>query len=105
MLRIYKIASEKDVLQDWEKFKDTFDTMLLQTIECQIFISRYTSGNYFGEAQFSCGIALWMETNLTLQARLLMVHAPAKTTEFHKSFTDIEACFNGDLTRTIAVVS
>ena len=50
MLRIYKIASEKDILQDWEKFKDTFDSMLLQTIECQIFISRYTSGNYFGEA-------------------------------------------------------
>ena len=50
MLRIYKIASEKDILQDWEKFKDTFDSMLLQTIECQIFISRYTCGNYFGEA-------------------------------------------------------
>jgi hypothetical protein len=50
MLRIYKIASEKDILQESDTFKDTFDTMLLQTIECQIFISRYTSGNYAGEA-------------------------------------------------------
>jgi len=84
MLHTYKIASEKDILQEWEKFKDTFDIMLRQTIECQIFISRYTSGNYFGEAWFSCGKALWMETNLTLQARLLMIHAPAKTAEFRK---------------------
>ena len=50
MLHTYKIASEKDILGEWEKFKDTFDTMLRQTIECQIFISHYTNSKYFGEA-------------------------------------------------------
>jgi type IV secretory pathway VirB2 component (pilin) len=46
-----------------------------------------------------------MEIDLTLQARLLMIHAAAKTAEFRKSFIDIEECFKGDLARTIAVVS
>ena len=50
MLHTYKIASEKDILQDWEKFKDTFDTMLQQTIVCQDFISHYTDRNYLCEA-------------------------------------------------------
>jgi NACHT domain len=46
-----------------------------------------------------------METDLTLQARLLMINVAKKTAEFRKSFTDIEARYNGDLTRAIAVVS
>jgi hypothetical protein len=48
---------------------------------------------------------LWVETDLTLQARLLKINAAKKTADLRKSFTDIEARFNGDLTRTIAVVS
>ena len=50
MLHTYEIASEKDILQEQEKFKDIFDTMLRQTIECQIFISQYTNSNYVCEA-------------------------------------------------------
>ena len=46
-----------------------------------------------------------METDLTLQARLLKINVAKKTADLRKSFTDIEARFNGDLTRTIAVVS
>jgi hypothetical protein len=105
MLHTYKIASEKDVLQEWEEFKDIFDTMLRQTIECQIFISLYTNSNYLCEAWFSRGIMLWMETDLTLPARLSKINVSKKTTEICQSFTDIEARFNGKITRTIAVVS
>jgi hypothetical protein len=50
MLHTYKIASEKDILHEWEKFEDIFDTMLRQTIECQIFISHYTNSSYVCEA-------------------------------------------------------
>jgi hypothetical protein len=46
-----------------------------------------------------------MGTDLTPQARLSKVNAAKKTADLLKSFTDIEARFNGDLTRTIAVVS
>ena len=105
MLHTYKIASEKDILQEQEKFKDIFDTMLRQTIECHFFISRYQDSNYLCEAFFLVWLTLWMETDLTPQARLVKINVPKKTAEFRKSFTDIEACFNGDLTRTIAVVS
>ena len=46
-----------------------------------------------------------MEIDLTLQARLLGINATKKIDDIRQSFTDIQARFNGDLTRTIAVVS
>jgi hypothetical protein len=49
MIRTFEIANAKDVVREWEILRSTFDAMVRQTIECQIFISGYISKNYFRE--------------------------------------------------------
>jgi hypothetical protein len=49
MLNLYAVASKEDILQEEEEFRNTFDAMIKQTVECAFFISNYTEGCFLRE--------------------------------------------------------
>ncbi|KAF5316290.1 hypothetical protein D9619_006212 [Psilocybe cf. subviscida] len=85
MIHTFEIANEKDVVREWKILQSTFDAMIRQTIECQIFVSGYISKNYL--------------------RRLIKLDISKKTAEFRQGFVDLEAQFSGKLNRGVAVVT
>jgi len=49
MVHTFGLASQKDIVGEWEILESTFNAMIRQTIECHIFISGYVSKGYVGE--------------------------------------------------------
>lgn len=49
MTSTFRVASKEDVLLRHSEFKETFHSMLTQTVECSIFISGYAHQSYLRE--------------------------------------------------------
>lgn len=49
MHKTYLIASRDDILQKHKDFRDLFDVMIRQTVECSIFILGYGGESYISK--------------------------------------------------------
>lgn len=104
MIHTFEIANEKDVVREWKILQSTFDAMIRQTIECQIFVSGYISKNYLRESSLNqCRSGIHYPPLFT--GRLIKLDISKKTAEFRQGFVDLEAQFSGKLNRGVAVVT
>ena len=104
MNKTYELFRLNEALDKVDKFKDHFDILLKQTIECAYFVQSYAKDS-FGET-----LIAYLNSNLTLlpsatQAiKGVLSAADSAIDSYKKTFTDLRSDFETDATLKTATV-